>query len=181
MWPTGCVAESAADLPASIRALVRQRGRYFEGGIVLRPFLRLRDLGESPFGGRVYEEYRLFFLRGRLLAKTAYDRVGGDPAGIGDYAWLPGRIRSPFFSADVVVTEEGQRLLSNSATAVPRPSRPNFRPETFTPRSCVNSARTDPRSRANQPSVGYAATGSATAARAALRSRRRCCQRSNQR
>lgn len=110
-WPEGCVAANAEELPAAVRALVRFRGDDFEGGVVIRPLIKLRYLDESPFGWPVYEEYRLFFFQGRLISQTPYDRVGGDPATLPDYRFLPQRIQSPFFSADVVVTETGQPFL----------------------------------------------------------------------
>jgi len=108
IWPEGCLANSERELPEAIAALVKYRGSRFEGGIVIRPFVRLRLLGESPFGGPTFEEYRLFFFRGKQISRTAYDHVGGDPSSIPDFSFLAERIKSPFFSADVVVSEEGR-------------------------------------------------------------------------
>ena len=111
IWPKGCVAANEQELPAAIQALVAYRADRFEGGIVIRPLLRLRCLDESPFGGKIFEEYRLFFFQGRLISKTAYDRASGESAALPDYGFLPQQIRSAFFSADVVVTETGQPYL----------------------------------------------------------------------
>jgi hypothetical protein len=111
IWPKGCVAANEQELPATIQALVEYRGDRFEGGIVVRPLVRLRCLDENPFGGKIFEEYRFFFFQGRLISKTAYDRISGDAAVLPDYGFLPRRIRSTFFSADVVVTETGQPYL----------------------------------------------------------------------
>jgi len=111
IWPKGCVAATVQELPTAIQDLVEYRGDRFEGGIVIRPLMHLRCLGEGPFGGKVFEEYRLFFFNGRLISKTAYDRVGGEAAALTDYEFLPQRIHSTFFSADVVVTETGQPYL----------------------------------------------------------------------
>lgn len=111
MWPAGCVAASVRELPAAIEALSDFRADLFEGGIVIRPLLRLRYLDEHPFGGSIFEEYRFFFFQGRLIVKSPYDRVGGDGAALPDYHFLPQRIPSPFFSADAVVTEAGETYL----------------------------------------------------------------------
>jgi hypothetical protein len=111
IWPKGCVATNEQELPAAIQALVEYRADRFEGGIVIRPLVRLRCLDESPFGGKIFEEYRFFFFQGRLISKTAYDRASGEAAALPDYGFLPQRIRSTFFSADVVMTETGQPYL----------------------------------------------------------------------
>lgn len=111
IWPKGCVAANAQELPTAIQALVEYRADRFEGGIVIRPLMRLRCLEESPFGGKIFEEYRFFFFQGRLISKTAYDRASGAVAALPDYGFLPQRIRSTFFSADVVITESGQPYL----------------------------------------------------------------------
>ena len=111
IWPRGCVATNEQELPTAIQELVEYRGDRFEGGIVIRPLMRLRCLDENPFGGKIFEEYRFFFFQGRLISKTAYDRVGGDVAALPDYGFLTERIHSTFFSADVVVTETGQPYL----------------------------------------------------------------------
>ena len=108
LWPEGCVAADEVSLPATIRTLVRYRAHRFEGGIVVRPLIQLRYLDEHPFGGKVFEEYRLFFFQGKLISQTAYDRIGGEAGRLPDYRFLGERIASPFFSADVVVTEADQ-------------------------------------------------------------------------
>lgn len=107
IWPKGCVAANEQELPETIQALVEYRGDRFEGGIVIRPLVRLRCLDENPFGGKIFEEYRFFFFQGSLITKTAYDRIGGDMAALPDFGFLSQRIRSTFFTADVVMTENG--------------------------------------------------------------------------
>lgn len=107
IWPEGCLVRTNEEMGNQIDKLVAYRGNRFEGGIVIRPLLRLRYLGENPFGGKLYEEYRLFFFNGALISKTAYDRAGG-PGDLPDYTFLAERIRCPFFTADIVVTEGGE-------------------------------------------------------------------------
>ena len=111
IWPSGCVVASEEAFATAIESLVHYRGDRFETGIVIRPMLQLRYLDEHPFGGKIHEEYRLFFFRGKMISRTPYDRVGGDAKALPDYSFLPQRIPSEFFTADVVVTEEGQALL----------------------------------------------------------------------
>ncbi len=88
IWPEGYVVDAARSMALAIRALREYRGNRFEGGVVIRPLLRLRYLGEHPFGGKVHEEYRLFFFNGSLISQTAYDRLGGDAATLPDYRFL---------------------------------------------------------------------------------------------
>jgi hypothetical protein len=111
IWPTGCVVRSRSGMAGAIRALKDYRGDRFESGIVIRPLLRLKDLGEHPFGGRVYEEYRLFFFLGTLISHSPYDRIVGNLTSFEDYTFLPSKIPSPFFSADIVVTEDDRRYI----------------------------------------------------------------------
>lgn len=122
-WPEGCVVNHAGEMAQSIRALRKFRGEQFEGGIVIRPLLRLRYIDEHPFGGNIYEEYRLFFFRGRLISQTAYDYLGGQAETLPDYRFLASRIDSPFFTVDIVVTEEGKRYVleagDGGASALP--------------------------------------------------------------
>src|SRR5579871_2013543 len=49
IWPRGCIAANLQELPSAIQALVDYRGDNFAGGIVIRPFVRLRCLGDNPF------------------------------------------------------------------------------------------------------------------------------------
>ncbi len=94
IWPKGCVAANEHELPAAIQDLTDYRGEWFEGGIVIRPLLRLRSLGDSPFGRKTFEEYRFFFFRGKLISRTGYDRISGDVTALPDYGFLPKRINS---------------------------------------------------------------------------------------
>jgi hypothetical protein len=108
IWPDGCVVATRGEMAPAIRALRKFRGEQFKGGVVIRPLMKLRYLGESPFGRDVYEEYRLIFFHGTLISQSAYDRIEGRTAALPDYSFLPSRIGSPFFSADIAVTAEGR-------------------------------------------------------------------------
>ncbi|MCU1295681.1 MAG: hypothetical protein JWP08_4531 [Bryobacterales bacterium] len=111
IWPHGCVVLDKKAMAPTIRALQDFREDQFEGGIVIRPLMRRRYIGESPFGGELFEEYRLFFFLGSLISLSAYDRIGGSGSSVPDCRFLSQRIDSPFFSADVVVCEDGRHYI----------------------------------------------------------------------
>ena len=110
----GCVVRGP-DLELSmanaIQELRKYRGDRFEGGIVIRPFVKLRHLAENPFGGEIFEEYRLFFFCGHMIARTGYDRIIGDANALRDFGFLASRIHSRFFTADIAVTEDGSQYI----------------------------------------------------------------------
>lgn len=108
--PRGCIVDGLdleLSMAASIHELREYRGDRFEGGIVIRPFIKLRHLAENPFGGEIFEEYRLFFFCGQMIARTGYDRITGDATGLHDFTYLASRIHSRFFAADIAVTADG--------------------------------------------------------------------------
>ncbi|HEY1064573.1 MAG TPA: ATP-grasp domain-containing protein, partial [Pirellulales bacterium] len=111
IWPRGCVVRHENEMADAIHDLREYRGDRFEGGIVIRPFVALKPLGEHPFGGTLYEEFRLFFFKRKLISISTYDRSGGDPASLPDYRFLGDRLDSPFFSADVVTAADGRRFI----------------------------------------------------------------------
>lgn len=132
--PHGCIVDGgdlAYEMTKTIAELKEYRSDRFEGGIVIRPLIKLRYLEDCPFGGPIYEEYRLYFLRGKIISQTAYDRVGGNPSSLPNYSYLGQLIASPFFTADIVVTAEGQHLIleigDGSTSALP----PNVDPGGF--------------------------------------------------
>ena len=114
LWEEACYVPAGATERKFIemcRRLRDFRGDRFEKGFVVRPYVPLRFLDENPFGGRIFEEYRLFFFHGMLLSASPYDRVGGAVANFEAFLDLPTVIRSPFFSADIGRTEIGELIL----------------------------------------------------------------------
>ena len=113
--PRGCIVKGADiehKMATSIRQLLDYRASRFEGGIVIRPLVKLRYLADNPFGGELFEEYRLFFFEGELIASTGYDRIVGNVKTLEDFSFLAMKIDSRFFTADIVVTADGaQRIL----------------------------------------------------------------------
>jgi ATP-grasp domain, R2K clade family 3 len=113
--PRGCIVDGPdleKSMATSIQELKDYRGDRFEGGIVIRPLVKLRHLAENPFGGELFEEYRLFFFAGELIARTGYDRITGDATALRDFSFLATKIHSRFFTADIAVMADGaQRIL----------------------------------------------------------------------
>ena len=112
--PRGCIVEGTnldRAMESAIRELLDYRGENFEGGIVVRPFVRLRRLGQHPFGGDLFEEYRLFFFKGSMISQTPYDHFGGTHGDFDTYGFLGKAIPSPFFSADIAMTEDGRPVI----------------------------------------------------------------------
>ena len=112
--PRGCIVEGAdlaKSMVVAIDDLKVYRGDRFEGGIVIRPFVKLRRLAENPFGGEIFEEYRLFFFGGQMIGRCGYDRIVGNAGSLQDFTFLANRIRSKFFTADIVVTADGSQQI----------------------------------------------------------------------
>jgi len=115
IFPSGCLVSGdnlLEGMTKTIRELQDFRADRFEGGIVIRPFVKLRLIEENPFGGETFDEYRLFYFQKTLISKSTYARIGGDVTAIPDYPAVAQSIDSPFFTIDVAVTEDfGARIL----------------------------------------------------------------------
>lgn len=112
--PRGCIVDGpdlARSMATAVRELREYRGDRFEGGIVIRPFVKLRYLGENPFSGKLFEEYRLFLFCGQIIARSGYDRIVGDVGSLDDFTFLATRIHSRFFTADIVITADGAQQI----------------------------------------------------------------------
>jgi len=115
LWNEACYIPANASKSKfydACRRLVKYRGDGFERGIVIRPYVPLRFLDDNPFGSQpIFEEYRLFFLNGSLFWTSAYDRVGGDHTDFSKFLSLGDSIDSPFFTADIARTADGDLIL----------------------------------------------------------------------
>lgn len=101
MWFEACFVPGGAsklEMQGVCASLVEARGERFERGIVVRRFVPL-----------VYE-HRMFFWRGRLIAEAPYHDVEAieRPA---RFANLASAVESPFFSADIALTDAGEWLV----------------------------------------------------------------------
>jgi hypothetical protein len=111
--PRGCIVDGPdleQSMTTSIQELKDYRADRFEGGIVIRPLVKLRHLAENPFGGELFEEYRLFFLNGELIAQTGYDRITADATALQDFSFL-----APKFIHGFSQQTSRLRLMAHSA------------------------------------------------------------------
>lgn len=80
--------------------LVELRGDRFERGIVVRRYLDFVVV-EQTDTGPLHCEFRLFFVRGRLVAAAPYHDVELETPDFGAFEGLLRHVPSPFFTADV--------------------------------------------------------------------------------
>ena len=86
---------------------VEHRGESFERGLVFRAELPLAPLPIGESGLPIFDEYRLFFWDGELMAAAPYNDLGGKLKDFSEFAELGRVIESPFFTVDVAVLESG--------------------------------------------------------------------------
>ncbi len=107
-WATACFVPDASDtlqLRVTINNFLQLRDKFLNVGIVVREFTKLKELTtHSKSGMPLMEEYRLFFLRGKLIGiynyweEGDYDLAVIDPA---EFEALAQTIESSFFSMDI--------------------------------------------------------------------------------
>lgn len=91
--------------------LIERRGDRFEGGLVVRPAVPLALLTAHASGTPVFDEYRLFFWRGKMILSAGYSEVTGQEQDFSAFSRLGGHIASDFFVADVARTQSGELIL----------------------------------------------------------------------
>ena len=105
-----CFVPEGADRDAFHRVcagLLDFRGDRFEGGFVVRRFVRLATLPFVTENRPVPDEHRLVFWDGRLVAHAPYYDVDTEPVDAERFAWIGEVVESPFFTADVARLEDG--------------------------------------------------------------------------
>jgi hypothetical protein len=116
-WNDACFIPDASDLKnfdRVVKNLIELRGEDFEGGIIVREFIKLEFLTEhSKSKMPLAKEFRLFFLSKNLLQSFYYWDEGeyNDeiPSGkeISDLLKLANNIDSQFFTMDIAKTATG--------------------------------------------------------------------------
>ncbi|AKF10871.1 ATP-grasp domain-containing protein [Sandaracinus amylolyticus] len=109
-WLDACFVPEGAErarFDAVCSAMIEARGDRFERGIVVRRFVRLRELGYRMPERAVSDEHRLFFFEGALIAHAPYHDVEVVPLDVGPLRALAKRVDSPFFTIDVARTSDG--------------------------------------------------------------------------
>lgn len=88
--------------------LIDIRGDRLERGLVFRRYVPLERMNSDIPGEKVFNEYRLMFWEGELIAHAPYYDIEAEPLDVRRFAFLGDRIDSPFFAADVARTEDGR-------------------------------------------------------------------------
>lgn len=118
-WDTACFIPDASDAE-KVRAVVKtfldwQRDDLNEG-LVFRRFVPLADLTtHSKSGMPLKQEYRLFFLDGRLIGCYHYweegDYAAVEPPPVACFVEIAANVESRFFTMDVAKTATGDWLV----------------------------------------------------------------------
>lgn len=90
------------------RSFIDHRRESFERGLVFRAVLPLEPLTLDSSGQPAFDEYRLFFWQGSLLAAAPYYDVAGDETDFARFEVLGERIDSDFFTVDVARLTTGE-------------------------------------------------------------------------
>ena len=116
-WEEACFIPAADDRAAVERVVgtfVERQGKDLAGGLVLREFVQLEQVGRHPRSGlELGREYRLFYLDGRLLIGGRYWEDADYSADFPTepFAVLAGKIASRFISMDIAKTADGNWIV----------------------------------------------------------------------
>jgi hypothetical protein len=98
-------------LEAILKALLEDRGNQFNKGILFRRFHPLVQLETDLRGQPVYEEYRLFFFYGELVAATPALHGQGPFDEIGKWTAIAKRFQNPFISMDIARQQDASWII----------------------------------------------------------------------
>ncbi|CAN5376590.1 ATP-grasp domain-containing protein [soil metagenome] len=118
-WDTACYIPSAMDknrVKSVIEKFVELQNTDLNEGIVIREFAELNDLTtHSKSGMPLKQEYRLFFLNGRLLGCYDYweegEYSGDEHPPLNLFTDIAKKIESNFFSMDIAKTKNGKWII----------------------------------------------------------------------
>lgn len=114
-WLEACFVPKgakAARFRSVCEELLDRRGENFDTGFVIRPFVPLAQLGAHWAGFPIFDEYRLFFWRGEMIAAGPYhEALAGSERNFDRFKDLGKRIDCPFFAADIARCESGELIL----------------------------------------------------------------------
>jgi hypothetical protein len=113
-WESACFIPHGADRAAFEEICNNFRnyqGERFERGFVFKQYIPLAQVGWSPYGYPLCEEYRLFFFRHRLLSAAPYHREGQPAEDLPDLEEVARRFRNEFIAIDVARTAAGGWLI----------------------------------------------------------------------
>jgi hypothetical protein len=117
-WETACFVPAACGkdkLRSSILRFMELRGSELNEGIVVREYVKLKDLAiHSKSGMPLAEEYRLFFINGHLLDAFNYWEEGdyaAEKPQLENFINVGEKIPSNFFTMDVAKKEDGSFII----------------------------------------------------------------------
>jgi hypothetical protein len=113
-WKEACFIPKGTERPRFdeiLKAFLEARRNLFEKGIVLRRFHEFVKLADDIRGQPVHEEYRLFMLRGSLLAGTPAIHGAGPFEKLAEWEAIARRFENPFISMDIARQENGSWLI----------------------------------------------------------------------
>lgn len=118
-WYDACFISNAQDrvgLEEVVRTFIERQGDDLIGGVVLRRFEKLNQIGfHGQSGMPVSEEYRVFIYAGQILTINPYWEGEEDtPLSQEEYQWLEtiaGRIKSNFVTVDLARKDDGSLII----------------------------------------------------------------------
>ena len=118
-WYDACFIKDISDIPNATKVIsnfVNRQGEDLVGGIVLRKFEKLRQIGfHEKSGMPISEEYRVFIFAGRVLIIDDYWRDGESISFTDEEKrWIEtiaGKIKSNFVTMDLARKEDGSLIV----------------------------------------------------------------------
>lgn len=118
-WYQACYISSASDATAvrnTVDHFLMIRGDGLEGGLVFREFIDFKPLAEHPSSRMpLTKEYRLFFLKGVLIATLRYWDIDGyietDMPPVDLFSDIAKQVRSHFFTMDIAQRSDGKWMI----------------------------------------------------------------------
>ncbi len=118
-WYDACFIRDIQDKEDAgkiIANFVERQGSGLVGGVVLRKFERLKQIGFHERSGMpLSEEYRVFIYAGKILALDDYwTQKSGAPISDKEYQWIASiaaKVRSNFVTVDIARKEDGSLMI----------------------------------------------------------------------
>jgi len=111
--------------------LLKEQGKSFFRGFVVKQYVPLRSRGESPSEYPMCEEYRLFFWERQLLIASHYHRQPENSVDWSPFVNLAQRFDAPFFTMDVAQAETGEWLVVDMGAGECSSLPPSLEPTRF--------------------------------------------------
>ncbi len=111
--------------------LLKEQGKTFFRGIVVKEFVPLRSRGKSPREYPMCEEYRLFFWKRQLMVASHYHRQPENPVDWSPFVDLAHRFDAPYFTMDVAQSEAGNWIVVDMGAGECSSLPPSLEPMKF--------------------------------------------------